>query len=91
MKFRLLLEFVTQTTNSKNPNFLSFNPFKIGGEGVKNENSSPLDQTQPNFVYILHILAFHVAYKKKEKSQPKHSVKKQAKFERVVKSSVRPS
>ena len=23
-----------------------------GGGGVKNENSCPLDQTQPNFVYI---------------------------------------
>ena len=107
MKFRLLVEFVTQT-KEKFKKIQTFNPFKIGGGskmkilvrwtklnqilytytvgpqkarnaktnhpkwGVQNKNSSPLDQ---------HSL------QKAEKSQPKHSVKKQAKFEKVVKSS----
>ena len=34
---------------------------------------------------------FSCSLQKTEKSQPKHSVKKQAKFEKVVKSSVQPS
>ena len=86
----------------------------MGGR-VKNENCSPLDQTQRNFLYIfwriemqkltnqnrggeskIKILALWTnglphSLQKAEKSLPKHSVKKQAKFKKVVKSSVQPS
>ena len=41
---------------------------------------------------ILHIYScFSRSLQTAEKSQPKHSVKKQAKFEKVVKSTVQPS
>ena len=53
MKFRLLVEFGTQAKEKFKKSKLSiFQPLQNWGEGVKTENSSPLDQTQPNFVYI---------------------------------------
>ena len=52
MKFRLLVEFVTQTNEKFKKYKLSiFQPHQTGGR-VKSENFGPLDQSQPNFVYI---------------------------------------
>ena len=52
MIFRMLVDFVTQTKEKFQKSKLSTFQLLQNGGGVKNENSSPLVQTQSNFLYI---------------------------------------
>ena len=90
MKFRLLVEFGTQTKEKFKKSKLSiFQPLQNGeGWGSKMKIQArwaKLNQTL--YTYS----GFSCSLQKEEKSQSKHSVKKQAKLEKVVKSNVQPS